>query len=76
MQVGDLISAKDFAAARALAKKLIPEFKAELEQQPDNSTIWSQLAFLQAILGENEQALASANKAVKLVPESARFHRG
>jgi adenylate cyclase len=69
MQVGDLIGTKDLAAARALAKKLIPEFKAELEQQPDNSIIWSQLAFLQAVAGENEPALASANKAVTLVPE-------
>jgi adenylate cyclase len=71
MQVGDLIGAKDLAAARTLAKKLIPEFKAGLEQQPDNSDIWGQFAFLQAVLGENEQALASANKAVKLVPQSA-----
>ena len=71
LQVEDLIGAKDLAAARALAKNLIPDFKADLEQQPDNSTIWSQLALLQAVLGENEQALTSANKAVKLVPESA-----
>jgi TolB-like protein/class 3 adenylate cyclase/Flp pilus assembly protein TadD len=69
-QVADLIGAKDLPAARTLAKKLIPEFKAALEQQPDNSTIWNQLSFIQAVLGENEQALASANKAVNLVPES------
>jgi adenylate cyclase len=69
MQAGDLIGTKDLAGARSLARKLIPEFKDELERQPDNSTIWSSLAMLQAIVGENVSALASANKAVKLVPE-------
>jgi TolB-like protein/Tfp pilus assembly protein PilF len=67
----DLVAANDMPAARRRAEKLIPRFKTALDNQPDNSWIWNNLALLHAIVGNNEQALACAQKAVELVPESA-----
>jgi adenylate cyclase len=66
----DLVAANDLPAARSRAEKLIPEFKTLLDQQPDNSSMWGNLALLHAIVWEKEEALACAHKAVELVPES------
>ncbi|MEJ0088456.1 MAG: adenylate/guanylate cyclase domain-containing protein [Limisphaerales bacterium] len=66
----DLVAANDLPAARSRAEKLIPEFKTSLDKQPDNSSMWGNLALLHAIVGEKEQALACSRKAVDLVPES------
>ncbi|MEI9863072.1 MAG: hypothetical protein WDN00_00645 [Limisphaerales bacterium] len=67
----DLVAANDMPAARSRAEKLIPRFKTALDKQPDNSSMWGNLALLHAIVGEKEQALACAHKAVELMPESA-----
>ncbi len=67
----DLVAANDMPAARSRAEKLIPRFKTALDDQPDNSSMWGNLALLHAIVGEKEQALACAHKAVELMPESA-----
>jgi len=67
----DLVAANDLPAARSRAAKLVPQFKALLEQQPDNSSLWGNLALLHAILGEKDDGLRCARRAVELVPESA-----
>ena len=69
--VWDLVGANDLPAARVRAQKLIPEFKARLEQQPGTKILWSNLALLHALIGDKEEALRCARKAVELVPESA-----
>ena len=69
--VWDLMGANDLPTARARAVKLVPEFKARLEQQPASEWLWSGLAQFHALLGDKEEALRCARKAVELLPESA-----
>jgi TolB-like protein/Tfp pilus assembly protein PilF len=59
----------DKAAARALAEQAIPAAKAELEQKP-SANAWSGLAGAYVLVGNREEALRCARRAMELVPES------
>jgi TolB-like protein/Flp pilus assembly protein TadD len=59
----------DTAAARELAEKAIPAGKAELEQKPSASA-WSTLGGAYVLVGNKDEALRCARKAMELVPES------
>ncbi len=65
-----LADAGDTTAARARAAEALAAMKTELELQPDNVTLWSALAVAHALLGEKDDALRCAQKAVDLLPES------
>jgi tetratricopeptide (TPR) repeat protein len=57
------------AAARALAEPAIPAAKAELEARP-SANAWSGLSNAYMLVGNREEALRCARRAMELVPES------
>jgi TolB-like protein/Flp pilus assembly protein TadD len=69
--IGDLVGNNELAAARARAKKIIPELNALLEKQPTNANLWMTLAFLYALDGDKESALRYGRKPLELFPESS-----
>lgn len=59
----------DKAAARERAEKAIPAARAELEQKP-SAGAWSGLAGAYVLIGNREEALRCARRAMELVPET------
>jgi TolB-like protein/cytochrome c-type biogenesis protein CcmH/NrfG len=66
----DHVATGDMATARTRLEKLLPQLKAELVNEPENSGLWYVFGMTEAVLGDRAQALAAANKVVELVPES------
>jgi TolB-like protein/cytochrome c-type biogenesis protein CcmH/NrfG len=60
----------DMAAARTRASEALALMKAELEQQPENSTLWSGMSMANALLGNRDEALRCAQRSAELMPES------
>jgi tetratricopeptide (TPR) repeat protein len=60
----------DVQAARELLADGPSVLRKRIEQEPSNATLWSALGIVQALLGDREDALRCAGKAVELVPES------
>jgi TolB-like protein/cytochrome c-type biogenesis protein CcmH/NrfG len=64
-----LAASGDQPAARAQLPEVGP-LKARLESEPDNDDVWVTLSQVNALLGDKEEALRCAHRAVELVPES------
>ncbi len=60
----------DLAAARASVEKFPAQLRARLDAEPNNPPLWGQLALIESMLGHRDDALAAAQKAVALMPES------
>jgi TolB-like protein/cytochrome c-type biogenesis protein CcmH/NrfG len=60
----------DLAAARARVQKFPAELRARLATEPDNAAVWMNLALIESLLGRGDEALAAAQKAAALLPES------
>jgi tetratricopeptide (TPR) repeat protein len=60
----------DPAAARARLENLPAEVRLRLEREPTNSRLWQDLAWMELVLGHNDEALRCARKGVELTPES------
>lgn len=65
-----LAAAGDRSAARTRAQEAITELNAEIEKQPANAGLWSNIGLANAILGNRDEALRAAKKGMDLVPES------
>jgi TolB-like protein/cytochrome c-type biogenesis protein CcmH/NrfG len=61
----------DLIAARAALEPVMSALRDRLRNEPANATVWSSLACMEAIVGHATDARAAADKAVKLLPESA-----
>jgi tetratricopeptide (TPR) repeat protein len=62
--------AGDMRAAKARAAEALATMKGLLPQQADNSVLWANMSLAQAILGDRDGALQSAQKSADLMPES------
>jgi TolB-like protein/Flp pilus assembly protein TadD len=71
-----LMATGDPAAARARLGSYPAEIKARLEQEPLNQTLWFNLAMMQALLGQKEDAVKSARRVLELVPEASDANSG
>ncbi len=60
----------DRAAAKTRAQDAVAELQAEIEKQPANASLWSNLGLAHAVLGHRAEALRAGHKAMDLVPES------
>ena len=60
----------DKAAARQRAGEAVSDLKSQLEKQPANEILWTNLGLAYAVLGERAESLRCAQKAMDLVPES------
>jgi tetratricopeptide (TPR) repeat protein len=60
----------DKAAARQRAAEAVSDLTSQLEKQPANEILWTNLGLAHAVLGEREESLRCAQKAKDLVPES------
>ena len=66
----------DMAAARARAAEAMVLMKADLDQQPNNSTLWTTLSMAHSLLGNKDETLRCAKKAGELLPESRDAFNG
>jgi hypothetical protein len=64
------IVAGDGASAQAECRQLEPLIEAELARQPDFLGALQQLAWIEVCLGHNDKAIATARKAVDVLPIS------
>lgn len=60
----------DRATAQASVASVVDHLKATLKEQPTNATLWSNLGMASALLGDSDEAVRCARKAVELLPES------
>ncbi len=60
----------DAAAALARLGNFPAEVRAQLEREPTNVKLWSDLSWMEVILGHKDEALRCARKASELLPES------
>lgn len=60
----------DLAAARDRLEPVMAELRSRLALEPENTSYLDFLAVMEAILGDKDDALRHAQKAVQLVPES------
>jgi TolB-like protein/Tfp pilus assembly protein PilF len=60
----------DMEASRKRATEALAELNARLPQQLGNAALWADLAVAHALLGEKEETLSAAEKAMELLPES------
>jgi Flp pilus assembly protein TadD len=60
----------DQPAMRVRAAEAATELGRALETQPTNAGLWASLGGVHALLGERDEALRCARKAMELVPES------
>ena len=65
-----LASHGDAAGARARLGNFPAEIRSALVLQPNNELLWSALARIEALLGQKDEALRDARKAVELKPET------
>jgi Flp pilus assembly protein TadD len=59
----------DLAGARARLEDPA-HFKLRLASEPDNYSLWASLSVVQVLLGNHDEAVRSARRAVELLPES------
>ncbi len=64
------VATGDIAGARALVEKVPADLRSRLVNEPENSTIWINLALIESMLGHKDEALAAAHRSLELVPES------
>ena len=64
----------NLAGARARLAEFPAEVKTALQLEPANASLWRGLALMEALLGQKEEALRDARKAVQLMP--ATFDTG
>jgi tetratricopeptide (TPR) repeat protein len=60
----------DMAGARKRLEKYPAELRVRLASEPQNTAVLTQLAQIEALLGHKKEALAAAQQAQKLMPES------
>jgi len=60
----------DMAAARTRAAEAMVMMKADLAQEPNNSTLWANLSVANALLGNKDEVLRCAQRSAELMPES------
>ncbi len=65
-----LAESGDMASARSRSAEAVAQMKEAMIRQPNNAELWANLALAQAILGEKEDSLRSAQKSAELLPES------
>ena len=71
MQNATVLAARgETDAARALLAKYPAELRARLINEPENAAVFSLLAQIEALLGHKTEALAAAQQARALLPES------
>jgi hypothetical protein len=60
----------DMTGARARLGNFPAEVRAALALEPANSSLWRGLSIMEALLGQKDEALRDARKAVELMPET------
>ncbi len=60
----------DMETARSRATEALSLMKAQLAQQPENSSLWASLSLAYGLLGDRDETLRAARKSVELMPES------
>ncbi len=63
-----LVALGDRAGGRARLEPLNAGLRRRTELEPENAVAWSDVAVVEAVLGNNANALAAAQKAVELLP--------
>ncbi len=64
-----LAASGDLAAARETVSQT-DELRRFVASEPDNTSAWTELARVEALLGNKEEALRCAHKAIELIPET------
>jgi TolB-like protein/Flp pilus assembly protein TadD len=67
----DYLGAGNLAEARTRTQPLLPELKAELDQEPTSISAWLYWGVAQALLGNRDATLTAERRMGELLPESA-----
>lgn len=70
-----LASRGEAAAARARLEKYPAQNRERVALDPENPEEWSELSRIELLLGNREEAMRCARKALELVPESVNPHK-